>query len=184
MSASTNAIPHRIYQFPLPPISQPAWRKPGAQRWRELPLDFGERPAQPQLNTSAHSLRLIAPTVNAYPDDEIDGESQSRYSPIEQLPSLSEWVDRYTVTALEIWGGRRPATQLARWSHRIVYLDLMRKAGLLAKSPKLRRIHLTQPLAGIAEVVAILNMENRTRALALRFEGVNGKWLCTHLQLI
>jgi hypothetical protein len=181
-------INYQLYQMPLP--ARPAASTPniGVYKWRAPTLDFTAKAnalegEQANVQSGAHNLRLISPTPNYYPGDE-EEDSGLAYSPLSKLPPLAEWVDRYTVTVLEIWSGRRPAAQLSRWSHRVVYLELARRAGLLSKAPKIKRLHINSPIPAIAEVVAILNFDNRVRSLALRFEGVNEKWLCTHCQLI
>ena len=44
-------------------------------------------------------------------------------------------------------------------------------------------LHVTEPADGVAEVAAVLRIENRFRALALRLEGLDGRWRCVRLQI-
>ena len=47
---------------------------------------------------------------------------------------LEQWAGRYLQAAVEIVGGDRPVSQLLRWSSRDVYLDLERRAQLVARA--------------------------------------------------
>jgi len=52
------------------------------------------------------------------------------------------------------------------------------------KLPKIRKMYLSQPLEGIAEVTVTLRFDQRVRALVLRFEGVEKRWICTKMELL
>lgn len=87
---------------------------------------------------------------------------------------------------LESLAGDRPIAQLARWLTPDV-LDLL--PPLIAAhrhrpwAATLRRVLVAEPTPGIAEVTAIIQRGPRTGALALRLEGMDGRWLVTALQL-
>ena len=49
---------------------------------------------------------------------------------------------------------------------------------------KLRTIHQSEPLDGICESVVTVRYGERLRALSVRFEGVDNRWLCTALDLL
>ena len=49
---------------------------------------------------------------------------------------------------------------------------------------KLRTIHQSEPLDGICESTVLVRFGDRLRAVVIRFEGVDGRWLCTALQMI
>jgi hypothetical protein len=48
----------------------------------------------------------------------------------------------------------------------------------------MRKIHQDQPLDGICETVITVRFGERVRALVIRTEGVDGRWLCTALRLM
>ncbi len=91
---------------------------------------------------------------------------------------------RYTQAAVEIVGGDRPVTQLLRWSSREVYLDLERRAQLVARAgrhqagqgrvqpvrPKVLGVHTCFLARDVVEVSAHVRYGERSRALAVRFE--------------
>ncbi|MFM8783214.1 MAG: Rv3235 family protein, partial [Actinomycetota bacterium] len=80
--------------------------------------------------------------------------------------------------------GHRPVLQISRNTHRFIYNNLVKRAGSLSELPKIRKIHRNQPIEGVIELTATLAFRARVRALIARFEGVDGKWLCTEFELI
>jgi len=48
---------------------------------------------------------------------------------------------------------------------------------------RLRRLIVSEPADGVAEVTAVVERGPRTRALALRMEGRDGRWVVTALQM-
>jgi hypothetical protein len=74
--------------------------------------------------------------------------------------------------------------QISRNTHRFIYNNLVKRAGSLSELPKIRKIHRNQPIEGVIELTATLAFKARVRALVARFEGVDGKWLCTEFELI
>ncbi|GAA4371676.1 Rv3235 family protein [Nocardioides caricicola] len=109
---------------------------------------------------------------------------------------LEQWARRYTQAAVEIVGGDRPVTQLLRWSSRDVYLDLERRAQLVARAgrhqpglgrvqpvrPKVLGVHLCFLDREVVEVSAHVRYGERSRALAARFEERQQRWCCTALE--
>lgn len=116
-----------------------------------------------------------------YSDDE---DFSPQPSPLSELPDLESWVNRFVLTTVEIWGGRRSAMQLARYCHRQVHSQLVKKSSALSAAPKIRKVYITQPLDGICETTVTLRIEERVRSLILRFEGVDKRWLCTEMVLL
>ncbi|MDX6285688.1 MAG: hypothetical protein QOG53_1173 [Frankiales bacterium] len=111
-----------------------------------------------------------------------------------ELPDPRPFAGRLTQAIVEVVSGARPAAQLARWTSRAVYDDIAGRVTRLARAgaPGLRRIitgsvrsvHVNEPLDGIAEVCAIVQRGGRTVAVALRLEGLDGRWMCTELTFV
>lgn len=107
-----------------------------------------------------------------------------------------QWVRRFAQAVVEIVGGDRPASQLLRWTDKSVYVDLHRRAFLVARagghvpgqarvqpvSPRVRSVHTCFLEADVVEASAHVQYGGRSRALAARFELRDGRWLCTALQ--
>lgn len=115
------------------------------------------------------------------PDDEVDPHFGRRMTGREHLPEPHAWAARFSQAALEIMSGRRTPMQLMRWSNRHVYAQLTYRAGAIEGKVNIRRVRICEPMDGIAEATVIANFNERAHAMALRFEGLDGRWLCTAL---
>jgi hypothetical protein len=86
----------------------------------------------------------------------------------------------------EALSGRRPLGQLLRWVTSEVYDELevsvSRDRGR-AWSARTRRLIVSEPADGVAEVTAVVQRGQRAIAIALRMEGRDGNWVITALQL-
>lgn len=150
-----------------------------------LPL-FGFEPAlsTPSPVAPLSSKLYLLPTPLQFEGEDLEPSIQPKPTPINDLPELEQWVSRYVVTLIEVWSGRRAAMQLARWTHKKVFDELMRTVGAKRSLPKIRNIYISEPIPGVGEVTVTLRFGDRVRSLVMRFEGVDLRWLCTELILI
>lgn len=117
-------------------------------------------------------------------DDEVDPDFGRRLTSAAELPDPMMWASKFGQAALEIVAGRRGPGQMIRWTNRTVYAQLASKTGSLpAKQARLRRIRVCVPADGVIEASAIAQLDQRILAAAMRFEGLDGRWLCTALIL-
>jgi hypothetical protein len=129
-------------------------------------------------------LRLVPP---AAADDDMGPQPTSRVD----LPDPRPWTHRLAQAVVEILAGARPAAQLARYTTLDVLELLERSTGRLAVRvngiaplrPVVASVHVSEPADGVAEACAVVDTGPRRRALALRLEGMDGRWRCTELQL-
>lgn len=105
------------------------------------------------------------------------------------LPAARGWAARFAQALVEVLAGDRPVGQLVRWTSAAVYDEL---AGLVAAPavrpagpPRglVRSVHVSQPADGVAEVAALVRRGGRSTAIAVRLEGLDGRWQCTALEL-
>jgi|AACY02.15.fsa_nt_gi hypothetical protein len=102
----------------------------------------------------------------------------------EFLPEPTKFTLAYLVSVIEVILGKRQLRQIARNTHRFVFDSIASQIGKFPELPKIQRIYRSYPIEGVIEVVATLKFNRRIRALAMRFEGVDGRWLCTELDLL
>jgi Family of unknown function (DUF6459) len=129
------------------------------------------------------SLRLVPPAS-------IDDELAPRPTPRSELPDPRGWTGRLAQAIAEILAGARPAGQLARYTTLDVLEHLERSTGRLGTRTKgaapmrpiVASVHVTEPADGVAEGCVVVDTGPRRRALALRLEGLDGRWRCTDLQ--
>ena len=116
--------------------------------------------------------------------ENFDGDDFPQPTSAAELPDIQRWLMSFTTNFLEIYAGRRQPAQLHARCHRVIYLELLRLTGKSTEIGRIRKIHITEPLDGICESVITIRFGERIRALCIRMEGVDGRWLCTALKLI
>ena len=90
-----------------------------------------------------------------------------------------------TRAVLEALTGVRPVSQLSRWLSPDVLALVQSTVASRTTRPfptALRKVLVSEPEPGIAEVTALVNRGPRVEAIALRLEGLDGRWLVTALQ--
>jgi hypothetical protein len=165
------------------PIFQTITFSPISSSQDEIPghpvLDLFRSPVPAEVPQKA-KLYLVPTSYG----DEYDPDFAPMPTSASELPEISSWALKYGVSALEIWAGKRPAAQLARWSHGNIFAKLVADTGSVKVIGRIRKLHINQPLDGIAESVLTVRYGDRLRSLVMRFEGIDQKWLCTELFLI
>jgi hypothetical protein len=64
------------------------------------------------------------------------------------------------------------------------YMQLLKQVGSQKEIGRIKSIHQNQPLDGICESTVTVRYGERLRAMVIRFEGVDQRWLCTELKLL
>jgi Family of unknown function (DUF6459) len=111
------------------------------------------------------------------------------------LPRPTPWAGRLVQAVIEVVSGVRPASQLVRWTTAPVYEALCasvvrptastgsRELATTRLAEVVRSVRVSEPRDGVAEVCAIVQQGPRCRAIALRLDGIDGRWQCTALQI-
>jgi hypothetical protein len=132
-----------------------------------------------------------APDPGLADDDAWGDDPPSRTDPVE-LPDPRRWAAMIAQAVVEILAGRRPAVQVVRWLETPVY-ERVRRSALAAGGPgprrqgtpvRVRRVRVSTTLDGAVEAVAVVDDGVRCRALALRLEALDGRWLCSALEML
>jgi hypothetical protein len=99
------------------------------------------------------------------------------------LPDPRAWARRLVIAVLEVQAGTRPPVQLARYLDERVYASVRRARrgtpGAGDSSGRLRSVRVCEPDDGVVEATAVIERGGRSAAIALRLEGVGGRWVCT-----
>lgn len=137
-------------------------------------------------------LRLVpAPTGRPEAEEDLDAlEFGPQPTSRTELPEPRAWAGRLVQAVVEVLAGARPVGQLVRWTSSDVYdevagLVLVRTGSGAPQQARavVRSVHVTEPADGVAEVAAMVRRGMRTTAVALRLEGLDGRWQCTALEL-
>lgn len=114
-------------------------------------------------------------------------------TPTADLPDPQPLLANLTIGVLEVLAGVREVDQLARWLGEDAYRALVTRANLSARARSARGLtpsrpvyrivstHSSSPADGVIEGVVITAGPARTRAIALRLEGWDGRWRATSL---
>lgn len=127
------------------------------------------------------------------PDDEFFAH---QFTSTARLPDPAVLVDNLALGVVEVLGGVRDLEQLGRWLTEAVYKNLLRRSILAARGraarrqsptrPKVRIAsrRITRPADGVVEAAVILTGAARTRAIAIRLEGIDHRWRATALHVL
>lgn len=145
-------------------------------------------------------LRLVLPGVTAPRPPHRPGrrpaptghELRDDFGPVwstrGELPDARTAGRQLLVLALEALAGRRPLSQLQSITSARTYAALTGRrhpAWCAAGTAPLvlGRVHVCEPVDGVAEVSAVAHRSGRAHAVAARLEGLDGRWRCTALQI-
>lgn len=104
------------------------------------------------------------------------------------LPDPVPLLRRLTRGSLEVLAGIREVDQLARWLSEDAFRALATRANLSARARSARGLaptrpifqilsmRVTEPVDGVVEAAIVVAGPGRTRAVAIRLEGLDGRW--------
>ena len=153
----------------------------------QLDLDYQSRM---RARAAKPSLHLVNSGVlsGVSGQAEVDEFFERQPTSDSDLPDPARWAARLTQAFIEIRSGMRPVHQLARWtSPEVLAAVTAESATPIPRDSSLRMvssIRVTRPANGVAEVSAVVTGRSTSRAVALRLEGWDGRWLCTTLAMI
>jgi len=129
---------------------------------------------------SEQGVRLLRP----------DRDFDRRPTPVWELPDPKTATARIAQILIDVMLGQRPVSQLNSVTNATVRANVVRAVAALPPSTLTTRVRLqvasvrvTIPGPGIVEASAVIRGTNRSRAMALRLEGLDGRWLCTALRV-
>ncbi|MCW2542657.1 MAG: uncharacterized protein JWM40_209 [Frankiales bacterium] len=133
------------------------------------------------------SLPASAAPSRPIPFDHDEWLASTR-TPTSQLPGAEAMARTLVQALLEVRAGVRPLQQLRRDTTPEVFTALRttivirpRQTGARPDRAAIRALHVQQEADGVAEVCATVRQGTRFAALALRLEGMDGRWRCTEL---
>lgn len=118
-----------------------------------------------------------------------DGFFEPQPTASSELPDAARYADRLVRLVLETMDGTRPSRQLHHWVEPSIH-ERLTAAGVLARRRRVRprphrvlAVRVCEPVDGVAEVAVVVRTGGRTRAMALRLAGLDGRWLLTALEI-
>ncbi|GAA2822826.1 hypothetical protein FB468_1665 [Leucobacter komagatae] len=125
-----------------------------------------------------------------------DSGDPTRASLPPPLPALEPRViGAIAVFAFEAVEGARQVAQLGRWITDTVAAQLseLRRLNVERRSlyrdsrrivPAIQRVRTTRPNDDVTEAAVVLSTPSRSRAVALRFEAIRGRWQATSITVL
>jgi hypothetical protein len=113
-----------------------------------------------------------------------------------ELPDPVPLLRNLTAGVLESLAGVRDLDQLARWLTEEAYRGLLTRVNLAIRARSARgvpaarpvhsilSVHHSSPADGVVEAVVVVAGPARTRAVAIRLEGIDRRWRATSLALL
>lgn len=164
------------------PVSEPPYDDelpPGAVRLRTVPVPL-QAPGLP--------LRLVPQLPDPGAEPEREAPWGPPRTPLDGLAPPRPFAHALVQRLIEVLGGVRPVGQLQRDTSPELYARLERYVAARPRTtgPRptgraVRSVHVQARPEGVAEVCATVLRGTRAGALALRLEGVGGRWCCTEL---
>lgn len=142
----------------------------------------------------AHALRVIEPTARHLRIADYEFFEPQPTSRAE-LPDPTDTIHRLAHMACEILAGTRPLDQLARWVTEDVFRTIAERSLNAAQSRRRNgattrivvtviRTVIDEPRDGIVEGVTLVRIGPRTRAVAIRLEGLDHRWRASVIALL
>lgn len=143
--------------------------------------------------TSAGAARAYPTASRAAAIDEFFAPQRTSS---EDLPSPDPLLRNLTMGVLEVLAGVREIEQLARWLTEDAYRKLVTRANLATRARSARGVPAARPVHrilstrqcvpadGVVEAVVVVSGPARTRAVAMRLEGMDRRWRATSLALL
>jgi hypothetical protein len=112
------------------------------------------------------------------------------------LPDPKPLLENLTRCVIEILAGARDLEQIARWVTDDVYRHLLKRVVLSSRARQARGQVATRPAFaigstsmcaprdGVVEAVIIVRGRARTRAVAVRLEGLDKRWRATAINVL
>ncbi|GAA2040508.1 hypothetical protein GCM10009819_27550 [Agromyces tropicus] len=113
-----------------------------------------------------------------------------------ELPDPEPILRNLTHCVIEVLAGARDLEQLARWVTDDVYRNLSKRVVLAARARRAKgqapqrpaftvgRVHLCEPVDGIVEAVVLVHQRARSRAVAIRLEGLDQRWRASVISVL
>jgi hypothetical protein len=113
------------------------------------------------------------------------------------LPNPAPLVENLTRCVIEVLAGARDLEQISRWVSDDVYRHLLKRVVLSARARQAKGQRavsrpnftigstvVTEPSDGVVEAVVIVHSRARSRAVALRLEGMDSRWRATAINVL
>ncbi|MCX7521091.1 Rv3235 family protein [Microbacterium sp. STN6] len=141
-------------------------------------------PAAGQVRQSRGSAAAAAAAAR-FDADEYFGAQRT---PVHELPDPQPLLENLSRCVIEVLAGVRELDQLSRWVSDEVYRHLLKRVVLAARARQVKgvaarrpqvsigRTIISMPREDVVEAVVMVHNRARSRAVAIRLEGIDRRW--------
>jgi hypothetical protein len=172
--------------------SEPSYEDGTATPLVTAPLVLGLHRMRPELDLPELARLGSDPEAAALPagsalENDLRRLFGVRRTPRTELPDPAPRAATAVRLLLEVLTGDRPTRQVSGWVSPRVLAGLENRSPhqhrSMPRRPLLRSLRVTEPGDGVAEVSAVVATGPRCRAVALRLDGLDGRWTVTALHV-
>jgi hypothetical protein len=150
-------------------------------------------PAPVENIPAEHTLSSRVIRGGRFVEDDFFGHQPSSTS---SLPDPQPLIENLTRCVVEILAGARELDQISRWVTDEVHRHLLKRVVLSARARQARgqkavrpafvigSTTICEPADGVVEAVVIVRGRARTRAVALRLEGLDRRWRASAINVL
>ncbi|MET0724748.1 MAG: Rv3235 family protein [Leifsonia sp.] len=137
---------------------------------------------------------ILAATAEVrFAEDEFFG---AQPTPRSSLPDPQPLLANLTRCVMEVLAGARELEQLSRWVTDDVYRHLLKRVVLASRARAVKKqqvqrpnlsigtIMTSEPRDGVVEAVVMVHGRSRTRAVAIRLEGLDNRWRASSINVL
>lgn len=141
-----------------------------------------------------HSVSPIQKTQ--YNQFAVDDFLARRQTSASELPDPQVLLENLARCVFESLAGARDLDQISRWITDKVYYSLRHRVGLAERARRLRgqvavrplirvgKVFLCQPAENVVEAAVLIMGGHRVRSVAVRLEGLDGRWRATAISVL
>lgn len=146
--------------------------------------------------TASNTALLKPDPAHLKPDPAEDTFFAAQESTRDQLPDPRPLLENLTRCVIEVLAGARELDQLARWVTDDVHRHLHKRVVLAARARRatgrsaarpsfsIGSTTVSEPKDGVVEGVVVVRGRARTRAVAIRLEGLDRRWRATAIHVL
>jgi len=159
---------------------------------RAIPANQPAAVVHTTTNTQRETMPSKVIRARFLPDEYFGHQPSSTAS----LPDPRPLIENLTRCVVEILAGARDLDQISRWVSDDVYRHLLKRVVLSTRARRAKGQKVTRPTFsvgsttvceprdGVVEAVVIVRGRARTRAVALRLEGLDSRWRATAINVL
>lgn len=151
-------------------------------------IEANDEVPEPVPGTGARRRRVVTA--------EVEELFSRQRTPASALPDPRPLVLNLSRCVIEILAGVRDLEQIARWIEPDVHARLLKRTVLAARARAASRRAVSRPTMtmgscrvespadGVVEAAAVVHLPARSRVVAMRLVGIDGRWRATELGVL